>query len=503
MSTNTTTASPNAQGPTATPRRESPISSQQTHIANTAAQQSAKHQNSNNTTASPLTPADPLTKRYARQLLLPALNGLTGQRRLQAARVLIIGLGGLGCPAALYLAGAGIGTLGLVDADTVETSNLHRQIAHDEASVGLTKVESVRRRVRALNSEVVVEGLEIRVGGRELVRLFEAGEGGGKGWDLILDCSDNPATRYAVSDVAVLMGVPLVSGAAQRGEGMAMVLHAPWRHAGPGPAAENGGVERRAEEGRGPCYRCVFPRPPAPDMVKGCSEIGVLGTAVGLVGVLMAQEAIKLLVLPGMVREGDGKGEMLLLNAFAASGFKGMWRGVGLRGRRQGCVSCGVDADVWAKEGRGKITREEVLEGRMDYEAFCGRIEDVKVLGEGERVGAEEFLARRATGRGVVVDVREEVEVELGTKLNGAINVPYSRILRNPEGAFRDVQLSDVDKDGTGNEEVYFVCHRGNDSQIVARHLMDIDEKTGKRRRWIGDVAGGFVAMERLLDAGS
>lgn len=511
-----------------------PVHSPMNGFVNTTSQPSQPP----NPTQPLLHPPHPLTTRYARQLLLPQLHGLAGQTRLSDARVLIIGLGGLGCPAALYLAAAGIGTLGFVDGDVVEESNLHRQVLHTEGRLGWRKVDSAREGVRDVNSACRVEVFGERVeGARGVLGILEGrtpadeGEGrhpvNGNGkdegkverrWDLVLDCTDNPATRYAISDAAVLAGVPVVSGAAQRGEGMLMVLNFPWREATSNDVAASDSEASTSpttpKEGRGPCYRCIFPHPPDPSTVHSCSEIGVLGTAVGTIGVLMAQEAIKLLVKdecvtvlkPGEGDEAGKRGEMLIFNAFSPQGLKGMWRAVGLRGRREKCVSCG--------HGENKITREEIEEGRTDYEAFCGRVEDVRVLSrdKGERITAGAFLdelARQQQPQGSkkscrrrIIDVREEIEVELGSTLDGAINVPFSKILRDPAGAFEGVQWSTGQEiDGrdanTQDEKVYFLCHRGNDSQIAAKKLMELDEQLGRRRAWVGDVEGGFVAMEK------
>ncbi|KPI46062.1 Adenylyltransferase and sulfurtransferase uba4 [Cyphellophora attinorum] len=496
-------------------------------------------------------PPDPLTLRYARQLLLPQLHGLTGQKRLQQSRILIIGLGGLGCPAALYLAAAGVGTLGFVDGDVVEESNLHRQVLHSESRVGMEKCRSAREGVKAVNSGCVVEVYGVRVGGREVLGILEgwvrpdgeADEGGElqrqeaglngdterpgrraqkadgrtSNWDLVLDCTDNPATRYAINDAAMLCDVPLVSGAAQRGEGMLMVLGFKWAVRGQedsDPTSDaSAGDEISAAQyitntsshsdpppprplsqpiaGRGPCYRCIYPVPPDPTTVASCAEIGVLGTAVGTIGTLMAQEALKLLVLPNETRVlaqddlAGRRGEMLLVNAFSAQGLRGMFRGVGLRGRRKGCLGC------------------------VDYEEWCGRVEDVRVLSRdrGERVTARAFLeglrtqasediertGDRGTGKVTIVDVREEIEVELGARLEGATNLPFSRIHRDPEEAFAEFV-----KEENSEAKVYFVCQRGNDSQIAAKSLMVLDERLGRRRGWIGDVEGGFVAMEKV-----
>ena len=208
-------------------------------------------------------------------MLLPQLR-LRGQEYLLSSKVLIIGLGGLGSPAALYLAGAGIDTLGLMDSDNVEVSNLHRQIVHTEAAarLGRSKVRSAASRCKELNSEVVYVCHEQQARGANILDVVAQ-------YDLVLDCTDNPATRYLISDACVLLGKVLVSGAAQRGEGMLMVLNRP-------------PVTSEVEE-KGPCYRCVFPRPPAPETVRGCSEIGILGPVVGTIGTLMAGEAIKII----------------------------------------------------------------------------------------------------------------------------------------------------------------------------------------------------------------
>ena len=517
----------------------------------------------------PLIPPHALTSRYNRQLLLPQLHGLTGQLFLSQSRVLIIGLGGLGCPAALYLAAAGVGTLGFVDGDVVEESNLHRQVLHTEARVGMGKVESAKHGVREVNSgvRVVVFG-EGMVGGGEVLGILEGrvegkcdegpvrsgdrrdGERNAAAWDLVLDCTDNPATRYAINDAALLTGVPIVSGAAQRGEGMLMVLNFRWREEHnasqedneSSPIADADAATTTAKislnntpnpinpptptHGRGPCYRCIFPTPPDPSTVHSCSEIGVLGTAVGTIGVLMAQEALKLLVLPSLTQVlkrddlASKRGTMLLFNAFAATGLKGMFRAIGLRGRREGCIGCG--------NGENRVKREDVMSGKMDYATFCGRVEDVRVLrrDHGERVGADTFLRRLGKGEGGsrarVVDVREEIEVELGAKLSDTcvpvIYMPFSEIVRDPggifgrEGLLRRTEKSDADEVGaTGdgpqeeqmdNANVYFVCHRGNDSQIAAKKLMELDQQKpnasdARNRRWVGDVEGGFVALDK------
>ena len=404
---------------------------------------------------------------------------------------MIIGLGGLGSPAALYLAGAGIGTLGFDDGDTVETSNLHRQIVHRERSVkeGLSKVQSAIKGCKELNSDIEYIGHEERLSVSNALGIID-------GYDLVLDCTDNPATRYLISDACVVLGKTLVSGAAQRLEGQVVVLNYPTI------ATDK---EGRKRETRGPCYRCVFPRPPDPEMVRGCSEIGILGPVVGCIATLMASEAIRLIVqgahLGAVGVKEERKASMLLYNAWPADP-KSMFRTIMLAGRRKGCVSCG-DEDVSRQQGKEKITSELFERGSVDYEAWCGRMEDVKVLDKEQRVAADEFLRKVEETRGArVVDVREENEFALGAKIRGAVNLPFSRILRDGEIAFQALEEDKAEQvDGeprNAGGSFYFVCQRGNDSQIAAQKLMDLDDRVGRRRTWVGDVEGGFVAMEKL-----
>ena len=209
--------------------------------------------------------------RYARQLVLPEV-GVDGQQRLAAARVLVVGAGGLGTPALLYLAGAGVGTIHLIDHDEVDVSNLHRQVIHGTSAVGSGKAESAARRLRELNSHVTVvrdaRRLEAAIA-RDLVREY----------DLVVDGSDNFPTRYLVNDACVMERRPLVFGAVSRFDGQVTVLV---------------GGEREGE--RPPCYRCLFPAPPAPGAVPSCAEAGVLGTLPAVIGSYMATEALKLIL---------------------------------------------------------------------------------------------------------------------------------------------------------------------------------------------------------------
>ena len=242
--------------------------------------------------------------RYARHLILPEVGG-AGQQKLLASRVLAVGAGGLGAPLLLYLAAAGVGTLGVIDDDDVDVSNLQRQVIHGNERIGRPKAESAAAGIHALDPAIHVETHNERLTEANAARLF-------RDYDLILDGSDNFATRYLVNDAAVTAGRTLVSGAVLRFDGQVSTFKP---HAGP----------------EHPCYRCLFPEPPPPGAVPACSEAGILGAVAGAVGTLMAVEALKELI--GI---GEGlSGRLLLYDALTASTriirFK----------RRPGCPTCG------------------------------------------------------------------------------------------------------------------------------------------------------------------
>jgi adenylyltransferase/sulfurtransferase len=256
-------------------------------------------------------------QRYARHLLLPEV-GESGQLRLLKAKVLVVGIGGLGCPASLYLAAAGVGNLGLVDADVVDRSNLQRQVLYGEGDVGRPKVEVARRRLLDLNPEIAVQIHPMRLIAANALELLA-------GYDLVINGCDNFPTRYLISDASVLNGKPVVDGSIYRFEGQVTVYR----------------------PGKGPCYRCLYPEPPPPGEVPTCAEAGVLGVLPGVVGLMQATEAIKLILdLPGLL-----VGRLLLYEALTM-GF----REVRTR-RNPACPVCG---------DQPSITR------LIDYEEFCG-----------------------------------------------------------------------------------------------------------------------------------
>jgi sulfur-carrier protein adenylyltransferase/sulfurtransferase len=305
--------------------------------------------------------------RYSRHLILPDV-GVDGQKRLKAARVLLVGAGGLGSPLALYLSAAGVGTLGIVDFDVVDVSNLQRQILHGTSQVGRPKLDSAAERIHDINPHVTVERFETRLTSENALEIIRE-------FDLVVDGTDNFATRYLVNDACVLLGKPNVYGSIFRFEGQASVL----------ATAE------------GPCYRCLFREPPPPGLVPSCAEGGVLGVLPGLVGTIQATEAIKLIC-------GIGEpliGRLLLIDALTAQ-----FRAVKIR-RDPTCPACGT---------------HEIRE-LIDYDAFCG-------------AGAEPVAVKEITPREVaqkiargddfdLIDVREPYEWDIA-RIEGARLVPLS-----------------------------------------------------------------------------
>jgi adenylyltransferase/sulfurtransferase len=381
----------------------------------------------------PLSPA-PLDsdelQRYHRHLILPEI-GVEGQRRLKAARVLLIGAGGLGSPAALYLAAAGVGHLGVIDADDVELSNLQRQIVHDTESVGMPKVGSAAARLRAINPHVDVVTHRTRLTSANAMRLL--GD-----YDVIVDGSDNFPTRYLVNDACVLLGKPNVYGSVLRFDGQASVF----------------------SFGDGPCYRCLFRDPPPPRLVQNCAESGVLGVRPGLVGVVQAAEAIKLIT---------GAGEVLAGRLLLIDGLRMRFRTIDVA-RDPDCRACG--------------TRE--ITTLIDYEAFCG-VAPVARTDASTTDGADtdEITPRalaermRAGQTPSLLDVREPYEWTVA-------RLPHARLI--PLDALPDA-VSTLDP----GEELVVYCHHGIRSAAAVAWLreqgfLQVRNLTGGIDRWSREV---------------
>ena len=366
--------------------------------------------------------------RYGRHLLLPEV-AIDGQRRLKAARVLIVGAGGLGSPAALYLAAAGVGTLGLVDYDIVEVTNLQRQLLHGTRDVGRPKVESARDRLHDVNPNVKLELHPTRLTSANALTII-------RDYDLVLDGTDNFATRYLVNDACVLLGVPNVYGSIFRFDGQASVFATP----------------------DGPCYRCIYPEPPPPGLVPSCAEGGVLGVLPGLVGTVQATEAIKLILGVGTPLTG----RLLLVNALDAQ-----FRSVKVR-RDPACPACG--------------TRE--LRELVDYDQFCAASGGPGTgLDAIPQIEPRELAIRRASGEQIqLIDVREPHEWEIG-RIDGAWLVPLHRL---------HSAIPQIDR----STPIAVYCKAGTRSALAVRDLKaagfdEVWSVTGGILRWSREVDAG------------
>ncbi|MEU4841685.1 adenylyltransferase/sulfurtransferase MoeZ [Nocardia testacea] len=321
-------------------------------------------------------PAAELTRdevaRYSRHLIIPDL-GMDGQKRLKNAKVLVIGAGGLGSPALLYLAAAGVGTLGIVEFDEVDASNLQRQVIHGESDIGRPKADSARDSILEINSGIDVRLHKIRLEPENAVELFAQ-------YDLIVDGTDNFATRYLVNDAAVLAGKPYVWGSIYRFEGQVSVF---WED---------------APDGRGINYRDLYPEAPPPGMVPSCAEGGVLGVLCASIGSVMVTEAIKLIT---------GIGDPLLGRLMVYDALDMSYRTIKLR----------------RDPARQPITE------LIDYEAFCGVVsEEGQAAAAGSTVTARELKELLDAGDVELIDVREPVEWDI-VHIEGATLIPKDRIL--------------------------------------------------------------------------
>jgi molybdopterin/thiamine biosynthesis adenylyltransferase/rhodanese-related sulfurtransferase len=315
-------------------------------------------------------------RRYSRHLIIPDV-AMAGQKRLKNAKVLCVGAGGLGSPALMYLAAAGVGTLGIVDFDVVDESNLQRQIIHGQSDVGRSKGESARDSVREINPFVTVNLYEERLDSSNVMELFAQ-------YDLIIDGTDNFATRYLVNDACVLLHKPYVWGSIYRFDGQAAVF---W-----------------ADEG--PCYRCLYPEPPPPGMVPSCAEGGVLGVLCASIGSIQVNEAIKLIT---------GIGEPLVGSLMVYDALEMEYRKITVR-KDPNCAVCGDHPTV-----------TELI----DYEEFCGVVsEEAQQAAAGSTITASELKDLIDADKPIfLVDVREPAEWEI-VRIPGATLVPKDEILR-------------------------------------------------------------------------
>ncbi|XP_076633963.1 ubiquitin-like activating enzyme 4 isoform X1 [Colletes latitarsis] len=385
--------------------------------------------------------------RYSRQMFLSEV-GVKGQLKIKNSAVLIVGAGGLGCPAALYLASAGIGHIGIIDYDDVEINNLHRQLLFTEINIGTPKVNAAAENLNRLNSNIKITPYKIQLDSSNALEIIKC-------YDVVLDATDNVATRYLLNDACVLSKKPLVSGSALRFEGHLTVFN---HH--------------------GPCYRCIFPKPPPPETVTNCGDGGVFGPVVGTIGVLQAVEALKVLLnMPHIL-----SGQLLLYD-----GLETKFRNINLRDKNVNCPVCG---------------EHPTIQKLIDYEQFCGAKANDKdpkltILKNEERISVEEYNAtlKLGTKPHMLIDVRSPEEFQI-CRLKNSVNVPLNEINNNERIMLIKNKMQEMRKD---HDEIglYVMCRRGNDSQKAVKHFQKMLNESNLE---IKDIIGGIHAWSKKID---
>lgn len=374
-------------------------------------------------------------RRYGRQMIVSEFGSLTSQLKLKQCKTLVVGAGGLGCPSLMYLVGAGVGTIGIVDDDLVDETNLHRQVLHSTTSVGRLKCESAKSYLQELNPNVNIITYPVRLSNKNAFEIFAD-------FDLVLDCTDSPASRYLINDVAVYFNIPVVSGSGLRTEGQLSVFN-----------YENG-----------PCYRCFYPDPPAANSVTSCSEGGVLGPVIGLLGTAMAVEAIK--VITGFYHN-TFKPFLTMYSAYPQQTF----RVFKMRGKQKTCLC-------------NHITRQAIES--IDYSEFCGTLGPVNLLSHDQRISVHDYNSVRNSDH-VLLDVRPKEQFEVSS-FPGAVNVPWDSVLSKTTNIDKIDQLQLPPK-----SPIYVVCRYGNDSQLATKKLLDmgwnnVKDIKGGVSRWYSEV---------------
>ncbi|XP_059504643.1 adenylyltransferase and sulfurtransferase MOCS3 isoform X2 [Stegostoma tigrinum] len=393
--------------------------------------------------------------RYSRQLIIPEF-GVKGQLNLSKTAVLIVGCGGLGCPAAQYLAAAGIGRLGLLDYDDVELTNLQRQILHAEDKLGIPKALSAAVTVSQLNSNVECIPYHFQLSYKNAKQLIQQ-------YDIVVDCSDNVPTRFLVNDTCVLNGKPLVSASALRMEGQLTVYN------------YNGG----------PCYRCLYPKPPPAETVTNCSDGGVLGIVPGILGCIQALEVLK-------IASGIGSSysqQMLIFDALETR-----FRTIKLRSKQPTCAVCGENP---------------MVKDLIDYEKFCGsaatdQCRTLHLLTGEQRITVQEYKQLLDQGvPHVLVDVRPKAEVDI-CQLPHSIYFPLAKLEEKNAEFIKLLQNSIVTSRKEAMAEVaafpvYVICKQGNDSQKAVKILQEIlDNELSPLS--VKDIQGGLMAWACKID---
>lgn len=390
-------------------------------------------------------------ERYSRQMLVPGI-GLSSQKEFQSSRVLIIGCGGLGCPVALYLAAAGIGFLRVCDADTVETSNLPRQILHHESALGMSKAKSIASSLAEINSYVKIEIVEDLVTVDNILKLLD-------GVDVVVDATDNVVTRYLINDAAAIKSIPLVSGAALGWDGQVSVF--PF-------------------DLQSPCYRCLYPNPPPASAITNCDLAGVVGPVTGIIGSIQALQVLRILAkLPPACTDS--------LLTFSGSEQNRLFRQLKLRQRNPDCIACG-DKDL------GVIYDPIADKMLLNYVQFCGgqsqddKNPDLNLLTDpADRITSFELkeLLSENSLKVLLIDVRPENQFEF-CSIEGSHLIPIDKLN----------QQNLTDLLNPNHDEIIFICRRGNDSQLAVQKF-----KTFFKNVRVRDLIGGLRSWARTVDS--
>lgn len=382
--------------------------------------------------------------RYGRQMIVPQFGSLPSQLKLKQSKILVVGAGGLGCPSLLYLAAAGIGEIGIIDHDTVEISNLHRQVLHTTNNVGKFKCESAKEYLNKLNPHVYIKTYPFKLTSDNAFDIIEQ-------YDLVLDCTDAPAIRYLINDVSVLCGKTIVSGSGLKTDGQLSILNF---------------------DNYGPCYRCFYPQPPSAESVTSCSDGGVIGPAIGLVGITMAIETIKLLT--NFYSKDNFQPFLTIYSGYPLQQLR-MFK---MRNKQNNCQVCG---------DKPKITKEVIQSNQIDYVAFCGK-PNYNVLSKENRITVNEYNESGTSS--ILIDVRPKEQFEI-VHLPNSINIPWDTKFKNLDD-LDGLIPSSFNKD---NDQAFVVCRYGNDSQLAASKMIN-NMGFGN----VKDIIGGLNMWSNKID---
>ncbi|EAR85069.3 MFS transporter (macronuclear) [Tetrahymena thermophila SB210] len=380
-------------------------------------------------------------ERYSRQMLLPEIK-YKGQKLLQNSKVLIIGAGGIGAPAAYYISGMGVGTIGIIDHDNVEESNLHRQIIHNVERIGMNKALSAKLTIERFNHRVKVNTYQFQLTPENAQDIFSQ-------YDIILDASDNPKTRYLVSDASVLAKKPLVSGSAIGWEGQLTVFNYK----------------------NGPCYRCLYPECPKAGSVKSCGEAGVVGMIPGIIGLLEAVECMKILIEAPQAK-------VLSQRMIIFDGYEGTFKAFRIRGPQKNCISCGENKTI-------KFVKD------YDYDNFVGASCQAFTVKEHnfKNITWKEFVQEKEKGfsdQAEFIDVRPESQYDI-VNIPLFKNIPYQDLQDLDENALSNLL-------GDKNKKIFIMCRRGNMSRLAGNDLFK------KGYKDVYNVVGGINEYGRDFD---